>query len=770
MNVLHHWGLTLFASLCFIPVWQLSGRTSGPLDTEEISPTNNTADVSAIVATGSDYGGWTNSTRRIVTDIDVPGAISALGLRYVRTYSSQSGYWSPSYGWSVFGEPYGFLTANFPDGRGVLFMPLEKAKRATAGPKKRIFETGPRFGLDGRVTQGTAELHLEDGSIVHFNRITERRADGDGFDHFYLLSHLTDPHGAETTFSWESTGIKPDDRRLIRVTDASGHFLSFTYDPITGALTQVAASTGQYARYSSNGVFGAGHIEYIDYSDGTRAAYPNTNKPAETAFLNLSVPAAPSSQINSLTLINAQTNLPISILTHNTTLNLATLPSALNVRADVTGAIGKVEFKYDGIASRTEATAPYAAFGDSSGDYHNWLPTLGNHNITATPYSPTNQVGPSLTIQFNVINQAGPTPTPTPSPTPGVMVFPGANWATSSPAKQNVEPLKLHAAMSYLSGYLSLSEAAIIRNGYMIWNGGNLGFSHGTWSITKSFTSTAMGLMIDDGKVRLDDLARNCGPGLATNYPTVTLRNFATMTSGYGVANVYNFWTPGTPWWPRGTFAYDDIAMKECAYILTRALNNACSGGGTTNQSLANLFKSRIADRIGMTNWSWPIANVGGFSAVVNGSGWPYWQFGPDPNYASVNLDVNAALRFGHLFLNNGKWKGQQLISSNWVAQVRVAQVPLNNPVPNPIYRDLDGRGIYSFNWWSNSNLKLFPSAPRGTYQAHGLHENAIIVVPEWNMVIVRLGLNAQALEGRSQQYSHQIWDGFFSRLKNAVY
>jgi CubicO group peptidase (beta-lactamase class C family) len=73
----------------------------------------------------------------------------------------------------------------------------------------------------------------------------------------------------------------------------------------------------------------------------------------------------------------------------------------------------------------------------------------------------------------------------------------------------------------------------IVRHGRMILKGVDIDRVHGVWSVTKSFTGTALGLLIDDGKATLDTRAAALVPELAAHYPNATLRHFATMTSGY---------------------------------------------------------------------------------------------------------------------------------------------------------------------------------------------------------------------------------------------
>ena len=125
--------------------------------------------------------------------------------------------------------------------------------------------------------------------------------------------------------------------------------------------------------------------------------------------------------VQSLTLINADTDTDIKLLSNGETLNLATLPTTnLNVRANTSPAtVGSVRFAYDGNANfQTESVAPYALAGDTNGDYDPWTPTVGSHTLTATPYSGASgggTAGTSLTVNFTVINQTATTVPAAPS-------------------------------------------------------------------------------------------------------------------------------------------------------------------------------------------------------------------------------------------------------------------------------------------------------------------------------------------------------------------
>ena len=111
------------------------------------------------------------------------------------------------------------------------------------------------------------------------------------------------------------------------------------------------------------------------------------------------------------------------------------------------------------------------------------------------------------------------------------MTFPGKEWQEATPESQGVNLEKLNAALAYLepeSGFDCIREAVVIRNGYMIWKGDNIDKKHSVASITKAFTSTCLGLLIDDNKCKLSDPAKDYESRLDCEYPEyakITLRH-----------------------------------------------------------------------------------------------------------------------------------------------------------------------------------------------------------------------------------------------------
>ncbi len=347
------------------------------------------------------------------------------------------------------------------------------------------------------------------------------------------------------------------------------------------------------------------------------------------------------------------------------------------------------------------------------------------------------------------------------------MAFPGAEWEEATPESQGANSQGLRAAAEFLernAGRDGVKQLVVIRNGRLIWKGPAIDQGHGVWSVTKAFTSLVLGLLIDDGKVGLDTPAKDFVPSLAKTYPDVTMRHFVTMTSGYRAVGdepqgTYLHGPSRTPFEPSETplftppgskYAYWDSAMNQFANVLTRI----------TGEPLKDFFRRRIADPIGMNPAAWDWGDFGEVDGiVVNG--------GSGNNNRQILISARELARLGHVFLNRGNWNGRQLISAAWIDESVRVQVPATMPLGHA-ESGIDGRGVCGFNWWANGvgpdGRRLWPDAPPRTYSRSGYNNNDLFVVPEWNMVIVRLGLDQDQMA-----ISDAVYSRFLGMVSKAI-
>ncbi len=345
------------------------------------------------------------------------------------------------------------------------------------------------------------------------------------------------------------------------------------------------------------------------------------------------------------------------------------------------------------------------------------------------------------------------------------MSFPGAQWGDASPQAAGMDGTRLRAAVEFLernAGRDGAKELFIARNGRVAWQGPEVRKVHGVWSVTKSFTSTVLGRLIDDGKCRLETRAREHLPALAERYPEVTLRHFTTMTSGYRAVGdepqgSYVHGPSRTPmvpdeplFTPPGSgYAYWDSAMNQFGNVLTRI----------AGEPMESLFQRRIADPIGMDRTRWDWGDFGAVDGLVVNSG-------SGNQGRHVRTCATELARLGHLFLNRGRWDGKQRLSAAWVEAATRTQVPPSVPRKGP--GAIEGPGTYGYNWWTNGirpdGRREWPGAPPETFAALGHNNNAMFVVPVWRMVVVRLGLD------EAPKITATTWGRFLELMGAAVH
>ena len=196
-------------------------------------------------------------------------------------------------------------------------------------------------------------------------------------------------------------------------------------------------------------------------------------------------------KIPSITLINSDSDSPqalsgiageSAVITDGSTIDLAKVGRALNVRADVSG-VGSVLFDLDnGAISHVENTAPYALASVTGGDYGPWGVSLGSHTLVTTAFvnpGGSGMAGASLVIHFTVVGDASVPTMPPSSPT-----GPGGFVGSAEPSSYSA-PLTITQGGTYSGNWQSTdmsvpaltiqtSEPVIIENCHLSHNGNGI--------------------------------------------------------------------------------------------------------------------------------------------------------------------------------------------------------------------------------------------------------------------------------------------------------
>jgi len=313
------------------------------------------------------------------------------------------------------------------------------------------------------------------------------------------------------------------------------------------------------------------------------------------------------------------------------------------------------------------------------------------------------------------------------------VVFPGEDWQFVSPESMGMDAAKVRAAADHVakvSGELGSSKMLVVYKGRVVWAGDAIDEVGPIWSCTKSFTSICLGMAWDDGLVEPSDPAHKWWPKMAKQYPDVTIQHLATFTGGVDVGGFKEGRIElGEPLFEPGTkFRYSresDLLMA----ILTKA----------SGKPMDQKFHERIGSVIGIDReqFQWGYASRVDGMGVSNGSGAP-------PTMIKTNARTFA--RVGWLMANGGVWDGKRLLSERYVAYATRPHTTAEQEPHDPDgwYKDLPGN--YGLNWWTNggpmrtTGQRLWPHAPASTFAFQGNKNNNCFVVPEWDMVVVRLG------------------------------
>lgn len=269
----------------------------------------------------------------------------------------------------------------------------------------------------------------------------------------------------------------------------------------------------------------------------------------------------------------------------------------------------------------------------------------------------------------------------------------------------------------------------VIKNGYVAAQWGDVDRVDMTFSVTKSYLSTMAGLALDDGLIanvhdKVEQYVWDGTFGGAHN-ATIEWHHLLNQSSAWsgtlfgikdwadrpprqGGTDDWRFTKPVTP----GTvMEYNDVRVNVLAYSLLQVWR----------KPLPQVLKERIMDPIGAsTTWRW----FGYKDAWVTVDGMQMKSVtGGGHSGGGVFISAMDHARFGYLFLNEGNWNGNQLISKNWVDAVQVSS---------------EAQASYGYMWWLNRGGRKWKGVDdESIYYAAGFGGNFIVVDKANDLVIV---------------------------------
>ena len=231
------------------------------------------------------------------------------------------------------------------------------------------------------------------------------------------------------------------------------------------------------------------------------------------------------------------------------------------------------------------------------------------------------------------------------------------------------------------------------------------GMWHITHSMCKSITGMAIGMLIEEGKLKLDeniyDIFSDQMNALSKIFrPVITVENLLTMTSGVtfnesGIVSgndwLGSFLNASVNGKPGTEFQYNSLNTYVLSAIVTKR----------TGETLTEYLTPRLFSPLGITKYYWETCPKG-----ITKGGW------------GLFLCAEDMAKLGQLYLQKGKWNGQQLVSEYWIEISTARHLKTQN----------DTYG-YGYQLWMEQRP--------GSFEYNGMLGQNVIIYPDMDMVLV---------------------------------
>jgi len=286
----------------------------------------------------------------------------------------------------------------------------------------------------------------------------------------------------------------------------------------------------------------------------------------------------------------------------------------------------------------------------------------------------------------------------------------------------------------------------IVRHGKTVAEGSwrpfdTLNEPHMLYSHSKSFTSSAIGFLVDEGKLDLDERIVDIFPesvpaDASENLRQLRVRDLLTMNVGKkdhllrnGGDWVKEFLSKDFEKKPGTGFRYD----SDATYMLSAIVEKR------TGKKLMDFLKERMFDKIGITS-AWSTTSPQGIAC----GGW------------GMNMTTRDIARFGQLYLQNGKWGDEYVLTPYWtaLATMRHTWSGWKNIGVKALGEGGDWEQGYGFQFWR---------CRHGAYRADGAAGQYTIVVPDLDLVVsINAGLRDMGKE------INLVWEHLLPGAKSA--
>ncbi len=275
---------------------------------------------------------------------------------------------------------------------------------------------------------------------------------------------------------------------------------------------------------------------------------------------------------------------------------------------------------------------------------------------------------------------------------------------------------------------ITLHSIMILKHGEVVlekwFNGQDSVTPHAMYSVSKTFTATAVGLAINEGKLNLTDTVVNFFPDKlpaeqSEYLKAMTIRDLLTMTCGHdeeprtsGIDSVD--WVKGFLSWPvkhkpGEYYLYNSVGTYMLSAILQKV----------TGEKLIDYLDTRLFQPLHIDRPEWEESPQG-----INCGGW------------GLSLKTEDMAKMGQLFLQQGKWNGKQIVPAEWLKEMSSYQVP--SAPSGTRFEDLEKAGLNKDNndWVQGYGYQMW-ICRHNAFRADGFAGQYIFVFPDRDAVLV---------------------------------
>jgi CubicO group peptidase (beta-lactamase class C family) len=269
---------------------------------------------------------------------------------------------------------------------------------------------------------------------------------------------------------------------------------------------------------------------------------------------------------------------------------------------------------------------------------------------------------------------------------------------------------------------------------------------HSLYSLSKSFTSTAVGFAVTDGKLKLSDKVVEFFPQqapaqISENLATLRVEHLLTMSVGHPSDStplvtreqdwIKTFLAQPIPFEPGSAFVYDSAATYMLSAIVQKV----------TGEKVVDYLGPRLFDPLGMPTMRWAECPRG-----VNTGGW------------GLFATTESIFKFGQFYLQKGQWNGRQLLPREWIEQATTFKIQ------QPSANGQDLEQLKPVSDWHQGYAYQFWRCRHDAFRGDGAFGQYCVVLPKLDAVI--------AITGRTldlQGTLNLVWDHLLPGIHDAA-